>query len=399
MDHHNFFIYSHFDFSRKSAGATRMLYYARALADGSNKVYLTSCCKTTIKDADFEEVEPNIFVLEKKILTKNFFSILGFLRNLYSFSDQKQGAKIFIFYPFPLVSLEILSLLYLKLYKKQPLYTELNEVRKHTSAFHAPLTIKNPTYSIKKIVFKSTFTIMEPLLYFYDGLICISTAIEKYGQAYNKNTIRVPILTDPYKKTDKSDQVYSTKNVFNIGFSGSIHPSKENLLNFMEVLGQVNESGRPISFNVCGPIKEQHHKLLFKDNPSGKFATYYGNLNEVEMSTFLSQQDLLVIPRGYSLQNNYGFSTKLSDYLNHEKLILLTNIGDNKIYIKDGINGFIVPPDNNGEMYKKLIYIIDNFESLKQTIIPNASKTSKEEFYYINHRKRLFKFLTTNENE
>ena len=34
---------------------------------------------------------------------------------------------------------------------------------------------------------------------------------------------------------------------------------------------------------------------------------YFGNLNAKELSTFLNQQQLLVIPRGYTLQNHYGF--------------------------------------------------------------------------------------------
>ncbi|MDH3697401.1 MAG: hypothetical protein OEQ81_01975, partial [Flavobacteriaceae bacterium] len=67
---------------------------------------------------------------------------------------------------------------------------------------------------------------------FYEGLICISTNIEDYGKRYNKNTLRIPILTDPDITIKTSGATYTKNNLFNIGFSGSIVPSKENLLEF-----------------------------------------------------------------------------------------------------------------------------------------------------------------------
>jgi glycosyltransferase involved in cell wall biosynthesis len=100
-----------------------------------------------------------------------------------------------------------------------------------------------------------------------------------------------------------------------------------------------------------------------------------------------------VIPRGFTLQNNYGFSTKLSDYLDHGKPILITDVSDNHLFIKDGINGFIVPTDDNEKMYAKLVYIIDNYESLKDDIQKNANETSKQSFYYNNFSEILQKFL------
>ncbi len=99
------------------------------------------------------------------------------------------------------------------------------------------------------------------------------------------------------------------------------------------------------------------------------------------------------MPRGYSIQNKYGFSTKLSDYLNHQKLVLVTDISDNKMYIDDGVNGFIVPPDNPELMYKKLIYIVENLEAVERTVLPNVLSTSINQFHYKNYGTVLRNFL------
>nr|WP_298998230.1 glycosyltransferase [uncultured Allomuricauda sp.] len=238
---------------------------------------------------------------------------------------------------------------------------------------------------------------MQPLLFFYDGLICISTTIEGYGKRFNKNTLRIPILTDPDYLVSYSKNTYISEDSFNIGFSGSISISKENLDLFFQVLKKVNERGNNVHFNLCGYGTKKNMDLLdslIRENNLTDKTAYFGNLNEVEFSSFLGQQDLLIIPRGYTIQNHYGFSTKLSDYLNHKKLILLTDISDNKLYIKDGKNGFIVPPDDVNAMYIKLVEIIENFEVFENKILPNAIITSKTSFNYNNYKKSLTEFLS-----
>ena len=396
MNQHNIFIYSNDDFFERSAGATRVLYYAKALASSNNKVYLSTCCAEAFSDKDFEEVDENIFVHKQKSkVFHNPIKTYNYLKNLYSFAKQK-GKASFIHYPSPLVTLETLSLFYLKGLKRQAVFFESNEVRMYSAAFHDPISIKNIKYSLKKIVFKSSFFLMQPLLYFYNGHICISTAIETYGRYFNKNTVRIPILTNPYKEFNISNTVYKKENYFNIGFSGSIALSKENLTSFIAVVAKVKEAGHSISFNLCGSANPKNKALLDKaiiDYNLQDTITYYGNLGEIEFNTFLSQQNLLVIPRGYTKQNKYGFSTKLSDYLNHKKMILITDISDNSLYIKDGINGFIVPPNNEEAMFNKLLYIVENYTHLETKIAEEAYTTAKTDFYYMNYKDKLKSFL------
>ncbi len=390
----NYYIYSNFDFSQKSAGATRMLYYAKALANKNQAVFLVSCCKTKFNLDSFEEIEPNIFVLKDKKLTTNFFFNILFLKRLFNFSKKHKGQRRFIFYPSPLVYLEVLALAYLKGIKKQQIFCELNEIRLYSSSFHEPLTFTRLKYSLKKITYKTVFFIMQYLLYFYSGIICISTSIEQYARKYNSKTIRVPILTDPFLELKpQNNKSYSKQGYFNIGFSGTIHPSKENLLDFIKTLDNLIKEGHKIVFNLCGHVYDKDYDKIFNNNDFQIELNYFGNLNQIELSTFLLQQNLLVIPRGYTLQNKFGFSTKLSDYLNHKKTILLTDISDNSLYIKDGINGYIVPPNDNKAMFKKLVYIIKNFKENEIKIIENAYSTSLENFYYKIQSKRLHKFL------
>lgn len=392
MGRHNFYIYSNCDFSERSAAATRMLYYAKALADQDNTVYLVSCCSTGLTQDKFINAEPNIFVLEKKKLTEKFLSIISFLIALNNFSKSKEGKNTFILYPYSYFFIQVISVFYMILMKKHRVFYELNEVIKYSSYFHDPISWIRIKYSLKKLFYRPLFNITDALMYFYDGLICISTHIEAFGKRRNKNTLRVPILTDPGITIKTSKKTYVEKGFFNIGFSGAIVPIKENLFEFVEVINTLRENGYRIAFNLCGTISKKD-STFFGDGGRENTIKYYGNLDEIELSTFLSQQDLLVVPRGYTLQNKYGFSTKLSDYLNHKKVVLITDISDNGLYIKDGINGFVVPPNSKQAMYEKLKYIVDNFKEVEEPIIENAYQTSKVKFDYRLYKEALLSFL------
>ncbi|SDS37930.1 Glycosyltransferase involved in cell wall bisynthesis [Formosa sp. Hel1_31_208] len=391
------FIYSNFDFSVKNAGVTRMLYYAQALANKNTAVYLLTCSASPIHKNTFKEIHPNVFILKDNNITQSFFGTFRFIKNIFKFSKARAEEQSFLFYPSPLVYLEIIALFYLKFLKKCNVYYELNEIRKYTSTFHEKTSIKRPKYSIKKIIYIAVFSTLEWLLPHYDGLICISTAIQTYGDTFNRSTIRIPILTNPDLKKEFSSEIYSQKDAFNIGFSGSIHPIKENLTSFFNVLGELKKNDYPFAFNLCGYIDKEHHHLLFeqiaKELNISEHINFYGHLNAKELSTFLNQQQLLVIPRGFTLQNNYGFSTKLSDYLDHGKPVLVTDVSDNHMFIKDGVNGFIVPTDDNNKMYDKLVYIMTNYNAIYDDIQKNANETSRNSFYYENYSKSLRDFL------
>jgi len=374
-----------------------MLYYAQAIANKNTPVYLLTCSSSPIHKNAFKEIHPNVFILKDNTITQSFFGTFKFIKNIFKFSKKQVEEQSFLFYPSPLVYLEIIALFYLKFLKKCNVYYELNEIRKYTSTFHEKISIKHLKYSIKKIIYKSVFSSLELLLRHYDGLLCISTAIQTYGEKFNRSTIRIPILTNPDLKKEFSSEIYSQKDTFNIGFSGSIHPIKENLIHFFNVLGELKKNSYPFTFNMCGYIEKEHHHLLFeqiaKELNIIEHINFYGLLNAKELSAFLNQQQLLVIPRGYTLQNNYGFSTKLSDYLDHGKPVLVTDVSDNNIFIKDGINGFIVPTDDNGKMYDKLSYIMTNYNTIYDNIQKNANETSRKSFYYGNFSKILHDFL------
>ncbi len=387
------YIYGNLDFLGKSAAAKRMLYYAKALNNETTKVYLVNCSQQKIQNENFIEVESGIFALKGTPLKYSIFGSYFFLKRLDAFARQNGRKSTYIIYPQSYFFLELWTVLYFLLLKEKKVFYEFNEVKKYYLFLYKSNSGQNLKALAKTFVHKIQFNLLDRMMGYYTGLICISSNIEEYGKKYNNNTIRIPILTNPNLKFETSVKTYSKEKFFNIGFSGSIVPKKENLLQFVEVLNSIFNRGFKVKLNLCGSVTPENLSLLRKASIRPDIIEYYGNLNERELSNFLIQQDLLIVPRGFTLQNKYGFSTKLSDYLNHKKVILVTDISDTAMYIKDGVNGFIVPPDDAREMTEKLHYIITNFKSIEASIIQQAEITSAKYFDYRRYHSALTTFL------
>ena len=293
----------------------------------------------------------------------------------------------------------MVGLIYVKFIHCYKLFYDVNELRR------AGLINKVSSKNIFKKVCEMVFHIIhyikhwiaEILTIFYDGLVCISTNIENYFKRYNKNTIRIPILSNIIENPFYEAPIYKNGERFIICFTGLITLKKEGFDTFYKSLSLVKSNFNNFELHLYGPISNREKKLLLNDIPLQykikKNIVYHGIVEQSILMGKMRESHLLVLPRPLNLQTKYGFSTKLSEYLVSGVPVLVTDTSDNSLYIKDGYNGFIVEPGNYKEMAQKLIYIISNYSKLKNTIGKNAYLTAKENFNYANYSKKIYKFL------
>ncbi len=383
------------------AGSARVMNYARALSENCNVVLVTFKRPLNISNNYLDKIENGIFTVGKKssnnkLIKKLFyaFSVLKFLIKINSLSKKLVNEKVkitFLLYPTTEVLIDFLTVLYFIKIRKYKVFYEVNEVRKYSSnLFTKPYNFFNLYQRIK-------YSISEKLTKYFAGLICISTNIEKYFKKYNANTLRIPILSNTNKENIIVKNKFKKGAVFKIGFFGSVSYKKENLELFLYSLDSFKNKSPTIKFIVefYGPIDnytEVMLKLKTKELNLSKNVFYKGKLKQYKVLTVMKNFHLLVLPRGNNLQNQYGFSTKLSEYLMSGIPCLVTDVSDNAIYIQDNYNGFIVPPDNLDAFVQKLEYIILHYNTF-ENIGNNAIKTVKEHFYHLNYSNDLFKFL------
>lgn len=389
-----------------SAGASRMKNFAKALAKENSIYFLSSDRVNSYSKEKIIEIEKNIFVeakgnrLKNNYLTKLFYPFyqLLFVIKTYSFSKKLNSKIVFYLYPSTKTLLDFIVAFYLIKMKNQKVFYEANEIRKFTPYLQNKESFfKSPTKYILRKTKHFKYVISEKLTTYYNGLLCISTNIESYLKKYNPRTLIIPILTNINNMVSESPKFYNDKESFIICFGGMINVKKENLEFFFAALGQLNEKYSKFEFHMYGPIssydKNQIFNRLVKLYSLENKVHYMGARDQKELSIVYSKYHLLVIPRGFNLQNHYGFSTKLSEYLLSRVPVLVTNVSDNSLYIKDNFNGFIVEPDNSEIMADKLFEIINNYNKMVNPIIKNAENTIKEKFHYEVYSDKINDFL------
>ncbi len=72
--------------------------------------------------------------------------------------------------------------------------------------------------------------------------------------------------------------------------------------------------------------------------------TYLGVLDKNVIPSFITNADLLVLPRPDSHQARGGFPTKLGEYLATGKPVCVTNVGEIPDYLKDNFSAFLAEP-------------------------------------------------------
>lgn len=379
-----------------SAGVFRLMNYAKAVSKtGIYNVYLISTCNYKNNEV-FIEIESGIFISsEKKSVVKQ--SILAKIKSNYKFAKsiffkRKEivGDVVFLIYPSTNFSFEFFLFLYFKIISKENVFCELNEIRKYSN----DINYKSLFSIINWVLRLVKNFISEQFWYYYTGLICISSNIEKYAIRFNKNTIIIPILSDfDNIKLELSNSHKS----FNILFTGSVSVKKENLIEFLSALVLLNQKYNCWTFEMCGPstsADELFIRNFLKENKIENQVSFLGVLSHEKVLMKQQNAFLLVLPRNNNKQNYYGFSTKLSEYAISGTPILMTNTGVVSTYFIDNYNCYMVNGYNRNDFYEKLLKIFSLSQLNHNTIALNAYETAKENFAYYKYSIILTDFIS-----
>lgn len=394
----NIIIFSSLDLaSGNSAASSRIINYAKALANYNN-VYILSTYQDEYISDDFLELFPNIYTQRRKGSSgkkkNNISRLKQGIKTLLELSLSLKGKTSFLYYPSS-QSIEIFLIAYmLRIQRKERVFLEFNEVRQYSDVYEG-LSLSDGLYNyIKYSYWKKFAALTEKVYNRFNGLICISTNIAKYAEPYHVNSIIVPVLGSHTVKVG-SAKFYDREKAFKIAFCGTIGLQKERLPEFMECILSLIRMGYKVQFDLFGPIQKKYISQ-FREITSNKQAenaiTYKGVLEGSQIREALADYHLLVIPRGNSLQNHYGFSTKFAEYLSCDVPILATDVSDIGKYIVDGVSGFLVVPDNDEMMVKKIAEIISNYNEVEYTVRENAAIVLSN-IHYDKYSEKLNSFL------
>lgn len=208
-----------------------------------------------------------------------------------------------------------------------------------------------------------------------DGVICISTYLQKYYNECGVNTVLIPNVLDLSDR--KWDKLESKLDITKIKFIYAGNPGKdfekENLDLIVQVFNKLTLNFSNIELKIIGVNSDYFTDIYinrYKRKPNLNKISFEGRKNHLEVIEKVKESDYFIFFRPKSKANLAGFPTKLVEAFGSLTPVITNNIGDVSLYINNGINGFVLNTNDLSQLEKEISSILKNH---------NTSKTLKRE--------------------
>lgn len=217
------------------------------------------------------------------------------------------------------------------------------------------------------------------------GLFAISPSIgdffvNEFG-VRRENVHIINMIVDSSRFTNTL--VNNKKNT--IAYCGVISEKKDGISDLLKAFKIVSELYEDIILTIIGDFENNSTQNVVSDLlKSLKLVDKVyitGVVSASQMPLLLSEAKILVLSRPQNEQAQYGFPTKLGEYLMTSNPVVITNVGDFKLYLTDKRDVVFAAPDNPKDFAEKILWVLDNYEK-GQRIGLNGKKIALNSFNY-----------------
>lgn len=370
-------------FEPNSAAVNRFLAFARGYGEQGVKVkavFIQPNKKFDMVDESYQNVE-FIYLWEKLRINNRYLKFLITRFYLLLFILKLKKGDIVVLYG-------LIHYLRLFIFKKNiKVYHERTESPDVVGRSHSFIgDIKHNLYlkACKKL----------------DGLFVISPSLNKYfveevGVNYKKvHTINMIVDLSRFK-----DLNFTTKSN-TISYCGTISEQKDGISYLLKAFSIVSKKHEDITLNLIGPFENDITKNnvmeLIKDLHIEKKVVFLGQVSAENMPRILSDAKILALSRPDNKQAQYGFPTKLGEYLMTTRPVVITRVGDFDKYLNDKENVIFAKSDNANDFAKKLLWTLDNYELAKEIGLKGSEAATNYFNYKIESQKVLKIIFETN---
>jgi len=104
-----------------------------------------------------------------------------------------------------------------------------------------------------------------------------------------------------------------------------------------------------------------------------------GKISYDSVPSYLKKSRTLALSRPNTMQAHYGFPSKLGEYLATSNPVVVTDVGEIKQYLSDGVSAMIAKPGDISEFAEKINFLIEN-PCEAQRIGQNGRQVALERF-------------------
>lgn len=218
-----------------------------------------------------------------------------------------------------------------------------------------------------------------------DGLFVISPSLRNYfvkevGMSEDKVHV-INMIVD----MSRFDNLNLKPKLNTITYCGTISEQKDGISYLIKSFAKVIEHYNNITLTIIGGFEskktEQNVLQLIKNLNIESNIILLGPVSSEEMPFHLSAAKILALSRPNNKQAQYGFPTKLGEYLMTENPVVITQVGDFDKYLEDKKEVIFSKPDDIDDFADKLLWVLDNYK-LASSIGKNGKVIAQNSFNY-----------------
>jgi glycosyltransferase involved in cell wall biosynthesis len=199
-----------------------------------------------------------------------------------------------------------------------------------------------------------------------DGIICISQYLIDFHKYYgipSYKLVHVPSTVDTGRFLQNNNQPLKFDYIL---YCGSLTLSKDGVNILVESFTRISEKHPEVRLVLIGKgdtIEEETYirELVESLDITGK-VFFLGQLSRNEIPRYMNHSKILALARPESMVADAGFPSKLTEYLATGVPVVVTEVGEIPVYLKDRENAFLSKPGNVEAFANKLDFVLNNYQ-------------------------------------
>jgi glycosyltransferase involved in cell wall biosynthesis len=229
-----------------------------------------------------------------------------------------------------------------------------------------------------------------------DGIFCISQYLIDFYSSRGLNRRRL-FLVPSTVDTERFRKSYESPLKFQyILYCGSLTVMKDGVNILIESFFRITEKYPEINLVLIGKgdliDEETFIRNLVSELKIEKKVFFPGQLPRTEIPAYLNNAKILALARPKSMVADAGFPSKLTEYLATGVPVVVTEVGEIPLYLKDNENAFLAIPDSVDAFAEKLDYVLGNYAHALEVALRGKELTDSV-FNYKYQAKRMLDFI------
>lgn len=226
----------------------------------------------------------------------------------------------------------------------------------------------------------------EKLQYFYDNNVCF------------KPTLLLSTIVDTDRFIDTQPK-YTDRDY--LCYMGNMELSKDNVDNIIKAFAIIKDEYPKLDLYMYGSPNSTDRGILtslIEELEISDRAIIKGRINYGDVPAVLLGAKVLVASQPDTKRAEGGFPTKMGEYFMTGKPCLFTDVGEISTYLKDGVTGYIVTPENPVLYAQKLRFILNNYDKALKTA-NNAIRFILDNYSYHSAGEHISDFISQLKSE